>query len=240
MENNTLEYLKIYNYGNKVRLGNLNDGGYVITHLLGGYDCYISAGVSDEESFSRDFINLYKMNIYNSYAFDGTISEYPRRYTDKINFVRKNISPFLTQNTANLSNLISMYNNIFLKMDIEGSEYPWILSLSREQLTKFKQITIEFHGINDDSWGTNFNDKVTCFKKLSETHYPIHIHGNNYSGTTMVNGLPIPDVVEITYINKIFVNKQLLPNKMPLPCKIDRPNCSSKPDFNLCFKPFVN
>ena len=113
MENNILEYLKIYEYGNKVRLGNLNgDGGYVITHVSDSYDCYISAGVSDEESFSRDFINLYKMNKHNSYAFDGTILHYPTHYTNKINFVRKNISPFLTQNTVNLSNLTLTYDKI--------------------------------------------------------------------------------------------------------------------------------
>lgn len=49
------------------------DGGYVIGELLGNYDCYISAGIGWDESFSRDFINRYNMNKYNSYGFDGTI-----------------------------------------------------------------------------------------------------------------------------------------------------------------------
>jgi len=238
--NNILEFLKVYNYGNKLRLGNFNDGGYVIAHVFDGYDCYISAGVSNEESFSRDFINLYNMNRSNSYAFDGTILSYPKQYTRKINFIRKNIAPYSSKKTANLSNLISMYNNIFLKMDIEGAEYPWLLSLSNEQLQKFKQITMEFHGINDDSWGTNYNDKIQCFKKLSETHYLIHIHANNYDSVTTLDGKPIPNVVELTYINKSFVNEDLPPNKMPMPCKLDRPNNLLKPDINLCFEPFVN
>ena len=125
-------------------------------------------------------------------------------------------------------------------MDIEGAEYPWLLSLSNEQLQKFKQITMEFHGINDDSWGTNYNDKIQCFKKLSETHYLIHIHANNYDSVTTLDGKPIPNVVELTYINKSFVNEDLPPNKMPMPCKLDRPNNLLKPDINLCFEPFFN
>ena len=68
---NTLE---VYNFDKKFRLGVNEDGGYVIGELYGGYDCYISAGVSNEESFSRDFINKYHMNEYNSFAFDGTIN----------------------------------------------------------------------------------------------------------------------------------------------------------------------
>jgi hypothetical protein len=235
-----LEYLKVYDYGKKLRLGNGFDGGYVISHFDDGYDCYISAGVSDEESFSRDFINLYKMNKTNSYAFDGTINNYPINYTRNITFVKKNIATYSSKKTGNLSKLIDRYNNIFLKMDIEGHEYPWLSSLTNEQLQKFKQITLEFHGINDDSWGTTFNDKVECFKKLSETHYLIHIHANNYDTTTNVGGKNIPNVIEVTYINKALVSEELSPNKMPMPCRLDKPNCTSRPDINLCFEPFVN
>jgi|DEB0MinimDraft_6_1074348.scaffolds.fasta_scaffold104597_2 hypothetical protein len=78
--------LQVYNWDKKCRLGSKNDGGYVIGLCEGNYDCYISAGVSNEESFSRDFILKYNMNKLNSYAFDGTITDYPYKYTDKITF----------------------------------------------------------------------------------------------------------------------------------------------------------
>ena len=69
---NNLELLHVYNFDRKCRLGSINDGGYVLAELDGEYDCYISAGISYEESFSRDFINKYNMNEYNSFGFDGT------------------------------------------------------------------------------------------------------------------------------------------------------------------------
>jgi len=232
----TLNYLKIYEFSNKIRLGINSDGGYVIADI-DNYDFYISAGVSTEESFSRDFINKYKMKRENCAAFDGTINKYPKEYTDKIIFYKRNISSSNRPGFANLNFFTNKYNNIFLKMDIESSEYEWIKSLSNNQLNKFKQIVIEFHGINDDSWNVNLNDKIECFKKLTETHYPIHIHGNNHGKTTD----NIPDTIEVTYLRKdLFKNEPEL-NKTSLPIKnLDFPNNKELNDYDLNFAPFVN
>lgn len=234
---NYLEYIKIYQYYDKKRLGINADGGYVIGLLDGNYDFYISAGVSNEESFSRDFIEMYNMNKSNSAAFDGTIKNYPYKYTNKITFYKRNIAPYKNNENANLSYFMDNYNDIFLKMDIEGAEYPWLLSLSEQQLRKFKQIVIEFHGINDDGWNTTLNDKIKVFNKLSTTHYAIHIHGNNCAGLTN----KIPDVVEITYIRKDAINYVPMLNSTILPISgLDFPNNFYKPDFSLNFYPFVN
>ena len=86
---NNLDLLKVYNFNKKNRCGSNNDGGYVFAELEGEYDLYISAGISNEESFSRDFINKYNMSEYNSFGFDGTIDKYPYEYTKNISFVKK-------------------------------------------------------------------------------------------------------------------------------------------------------
>jgi hypothetical protein len=232
-----LDYLSVFNYPNKKRFGNNSDGGYVIGLLNGNYDCYISAGVSNEESFSRDFIKYYNMNKTNSFAFDGTITNYPTEYTKEITFIKKNINSFFDKKHVNLLYFMRNYKNIFLKMDIEGSEYNWILNTSKNDLLSFKQIVMEFHGINDNSWGTTYNDKINCFKKLTNTHYIIHIHGNNYSGQT--NG--IPDVIEVTFIRKDCFDVYPELNKINLPIlDLDFPCNISVKDYNLSFPPFVN
>ena len=61
---------KVYQFDDKIRLGCKTDGGYVIGIINEDYDCYISAGISNEESFSRDFINKYNMTEENSFGFD--------------------------------------------------------------------------------------------------------------------------------------------------------------------------
>jgi hypothetical protein len=177
------------------------------------------------------------MNKHNCAAFDGTINNYPHHYTKKITFYKRNISPYKDSTNSNLSYFTDNYNNIFLKMDIEGAEYPWLLSLSEDQLYKFKQIVIEFHGINDDSCNTKLEDKINCLNKLSNTHYAIHIHGNNYGG--VINN--IPNVVEITYIRKNEINGEPKLNNTVLPIhNLDFPNNLNNPDFDLNFPPFVN
>ena len=233
---NNLELLQVYNFDKKVRCGTNYDGGYVLAELDGEYDCYISAGIGDDESFSRDFINKYNMNEYNCFGFDATIQNYPYHYTKKISFIKKNIKSFNDDNNSNLSFLIDKYTNIFLKMDIEGGEYPWLLSLEESQLSKFKQIVIEFHGITNDSWNCNYNDKVKCLSKLSKTHYIVHAHGNCY-GKVYNN---IPDTIELTYVNKNYFNLVPELNTQPLPiANLDFPNDFNSVDINLNFYPFV-
>jgi hypothetical protein len=232
-----LEYLKVFYFQTKCRLGNTSDGGYVIGMINGEYDCYISAGVSNEESFSRDFIIQYNMNENNSFAFDGTITNYPVNYTKDISFIKKNINNFFDEKNDNLESYMKQYKNIFLKMDIEGSEYNWLLNTDEKYLNTFKQIVMEFHGINDSSWGATYQQKIECFRKLSNTHYLIHIHGNNHSG----HKNNIPDVVEATFIRKDYFDNKPELNKINLPIRgLDFPCFNKKSDYNLSFPPFVN
>jgi hypothetical protein len=235
---NRLEILNVYQYDlkKKFRLGVIGDGGYVLCELDGGYDCYISAGVSNEESFSRDFINKYDMNETNSFAFDATINDFPYDYTKKITFIKKNIGDINNHDTSNLIELCNKYNNIFLKMDVEGAEYPWLKCLSETNLNSIKQLVVEFHCLNNNSCGTTMVDKFKCLQKLNNTHYLVHAHGNNCG--SILNG--IPETLELTFVNKnMFDNKPEL-NTTPLPVpNLDYPNGGS-PDYNLNLKPFVN
>jgi hypothetical protein len=234
---NHLEYLVVKDFKNKKRYGVNSDGGYVIAELDGSYDLYISAGISYEESFSRDFINNYNMNKNNSYGFDGTINNYPYQYTDKINFIKKNIGNTNNENNTDLIEYINDYNNIFLKMDIEGGEYPWLLQMNETYLKKFKQIVIEFHGITSNEWNCHYNHKVKCLEKLSKTHYIVHAHGNNYGPVKN----SIPDVIELTYVNKNYFDAEPELNNQPLPSnELDYPNYLRREDIDLNFYPFVH
>ena len=233
---NRLDLLEVYEFNTKLRYGQNGDGGYVIGQLKTPYDCYISAGVSDEESFSRDFIESVNFTRENSFAFDGTIESYPYRYTEKITFIKKNIGATNDTHTTNLSFLTDKYSNIFLKMDIEGGEFPWLLSLTQTTLNKFKQIVIELHGILDNSWGSSYSNKVKCLEKFKATHYLIHAHGNSGAGTTN----SIPNVIELTFVRKDYFTEIPRLNTQPLPIKnLDYPNSWTDNEINLTMYPFV-
>lgn len=107
------KFLTVYNFEKKLRYGSRGDGGYVIGALPGTYDCYISAGVGDEESFSRDFIKFNNMSSENSYAFDGSVADFPWQFTSDITFMKKYIIC-----PEDLAFLTDKYDDIFVKMDI--------------------------------------------------------------------------------------------------------------------------
>jgi hypothetical protein len=241
------DIFKVYNYENKIRLGSNYDNGYVIGDLDKNYDCYISVGISQEDSFTVSFTDRYNLNINDCWAFDGTINELPLNIKDKIQFVKKNVGSFNNEKNTNLHYLFDKYNNIFLKMDIEGCEWEWIKCMDEEKINKISQIVIEFHGITNVSWHNNFTfdcfnttieEKINCLEKMSKTHYLIHAHGNN-ADKIVYNG--IPNVIELTYINKKYFNEIPCLNINPLPNKeLDKPNEINMPDIDLNFYPFVN
>ena len=248
-----LDLLRVYHFdtSKKIRLGVNTDGGYVIADIGGAegaeggaYDCYISAGVSNEESFTRDFLERYSsscsLNETNCFAFDGTVQAYPTLHADKVTFIKKNIGGKEMDDASetNLLFLLNKYSRVFLKMDIEGGEYPWLMRMTADDLRKIKQLVIEFHGITDSGWGCSFDTKWECIKKLSDTHYFVHAHGNNYSH--VASG--IPDVIELTCIEKSYFSEGApMLNRVSLPIAgLDFSNCSGRCDIDLNAYPFVS
>lgn len=235
-----LKYLEVYEFKNKKRYGNKYDGGYVIGILNeNNYDCYISAGIGREDSFTRDFMSDHlNLNEFNSFAIDGSIEMYPYEFTTNISFIKKMVSYKNDPTNTNLNTLFETYNNIFLKMDIEMGEYDWINFLKIQDLSKIKQIVIEFHEINNNLI-YDYTYKTKALQKLSETHYLVHAHGNIYGGITN----NIPNIIELTYIRKdCFESKPKL-NTQLLPIKnLDFSNNRYKQnmDYNLHSYPFVS
>jgi hypothetical protein len=226
---------KLFYYGKKERFGILSDGGYVVANLdndspNSGYDCYISCGVSNEESFTRDFLARYNIPKEDCYAFDGTIHDYPWYYTTNIQFYRINIGPENTHETFNLHNILRKYRNVFVKMDIEGSEYPWIFSLPEDCLKNIRQLVIEYHGVLDDEYGNTKDMKSVCHEKMDLYHYAVHIHANNY-GKVYENR--IPHVIEVSYVRKTDVGElERSSETLPIP-GLDYPNWRVVQDFDL-------
>ena len=214
----------------KKRIGKDYDGGYIIAEIpFVKYTTLIAGGILNDISFEEEFIKKYPNT--QAYAFDGTINNLPKE-NNKITFIKKNIGFENNEDTTNLHDIINVNSRIFIKMDIEGGEIPWITSLNDEQMNKFEQIVMEFH------WP--FSDKeIDVFDKINKNHYLIHFHGNNNGGVRNHNGVIIPNVFECTYLHKkYFINIPEL-NKELIPSNLDMKNTSND-EIYINYPPFVN
>lgn len=213
--------------GSKIRLGSYGDGGYIISDEFNNYDFLLSGGFDNNLSFEKDFIKKYNVKCD---IFDKEISKID--VPDGINFINK----YIDKNT--LKPYFQIYDNMFLKLDIEGSEYEVFANLSRNEMKKIKQMTIEFHYILE-------KDKLNILNKINNTHWLIHVHPNTCSNIynlewidtfDKIHNIKLPDILEMTFI----LRDHLELNNDELPCNLDMKNGESHRDnIDLNYYPFV-
>ncbi|OIN91138.1 MAG: hypothetical protein AUJ20_12010 [Comamonadaceae bacterium CG1_02_60_18] len=121
--------------------------------------------------------------------------------------------------------------DLLLQMDIEGWEYPTLLSTSEETLKKFRIIVLELHDI--ESWGHPhfFRIAEAFFAKLLTHFYVVHNHPNNFCGKINLGGFESPRVIEITLLRKD--RSDVLGFCSQFPHHLDVPNVKKYPDFPL-------
>ena len=130
----------------------------------------------------------------------------------------------------NIKETLNNYKDIFMKLDIEGGEYDVFSKMSIDEIKNIKQLVIELHD----------NRNMTIFDKLRDTHYLVHIHGNNYSSIDIINNIIVPKVYECTFIRKDTVDNELPFNDIYLPKEnIDMRNNPNVQDILLHTYPYV-
>ena len=212
--------------------------------MPGQYDLFISGGVSDDISFEQHFLNLYP-NL-KCYAFDGTVNSLPTN-DNRITFIKKNLGKYDSPNTTNLKTYMNSFENIFMKIDIEGHEFRLFPELE-SYMSKIKQLVLEIHtpddikihpiyykGLEDIDHQFMFN----MFAMINKTHTLVHVHANNGCKSHVYDEVILPNVFECTFIRNDFVIDKV-PNKRTLPLTIDMKNIPFKSDYFINYYPFVN
>jgi hypothetical protein len=117
---------------------------------------------------------------------------------------------------------------VFVKMDIEGSEYRVIDELlARTQ--HIAALTIEFHEV--DIAPDLFNATIA---KIKRDFHIVHIHGNNMGGLAPFH---FPMSPEITFLHKSFFRSPPTPSRLKYPiARLDRPNHPDLPEFGFEFR----
>lgn len=229
-----------------LRIGRDNDGGYLVEKKsLLNSKFLVGMGLFDDWSFEKDFVSLNKAGVH---VYDHTVNKsfwvsYYRnllqmlrykfrriqlkkmlKYVEYRCFFRnkKHYKECIGRDTS-LKKVMSRINSfpVFLKIDIEGSEYQ-ILDELILYSNSISGLVIEFHDVNI------FLDKICKFISDFDLQL-VHIHGNNYGGQALI-GYPL--VMEMTF------SKDPIPirDKEPIfPHTLDMPNKFGAQELNLEF-----
>jgi hypothetical protein len=215
----------------KIRIGSLGDGGYVVPDDLAGISHVISIGIGQEVSFDLHFARL---NIP-VYQYDPTVSGPPIAHPS-FNFNRLAWSEADSEQSVTLTSMLNKHsltetNDVILKFDVEGAEWGAINATSVETLKHFRLIVCELHGLQGLA-NAPFLERATEFLTLLTVyHTVVHVHANNCCGMSLVDGIPVPAVMELTLLRND--RSEFLPCTDPIPGPLDYPNMTDRPDLML-------
>jgi hypothetical protein len=216
----------------KVRIGADGDGGYVMTSRSRDSNLVISIGIGDQVSFDLALAEGGARVL----QFDHTIAGAPVDHPN-ISFHRQGWGPHDEGQLVCLRTMMAMADwsdarHPILKFDTEGAEWASLDVAESTDLERFEVIAGEFHGFQSLMHRDYFSLTRRVLEKLSITHHPIHLHANNATGIVLVHGVPIPPLLEITFLRKtsgIFGAH----STEPIPGPLDRPNLADRPDICL-------
>ena len=230
-----LEQLVPYNvegFEEKIRLGNLSDGGYVIPKkALSTIDAAYCYGIDYHIDFEEDLIKRVNIPIR---FYDHTVRalplEHPKFYFKKQGIAEEKYGPFDTFEN-HLKENGDGAKKIMLKMDIEGFEWRIIYDIVEKFSDNISVLIMEIHRLYRYEKIIKY---IKTLKKINSKFTLIHLHGNNNSEIFKFANFNISSVLELTFINNKFAaKKNILP--YALPSKYDYPNIAGKKDIVFDF-----
>ena len=211
-------------------------------------DVLVGLGISDDWSFEEDFRNFKNVPVYaydasiDEKVFLKNFVKSLPKLNNPIFILKKlktifsylkffsktevtHIKKFVGFNSHS-TNHISMqkvfekikYTNIFLKIDIEGSEYRILETLLLHQ-SRICGLVIEFHDIDLHL------DKIERFIRDFSLNL-VHIHANNFGDLILESSMPL--VLELTFSKYSSASA-----KRSLPHKLDNPNSNKYEEIQL-------
>lgn len=219
----------------KIRIGNPYDGGYVVPATALECDAVLSIGVGHDVSFDLVLANQGARILQFDHTVDGVPVSHSNFMFEKKGWGVRTEGEFLCFDDILARLQLLSPKRAMLKFDIEGAEYELFETIKPEQLAFFDVIACEVHDFDKLADPVFFDLVRKTFEKLTFHHTPVHLHANNYQSFVLVEGVPIPKVLEVSFLRKDLDSFSGLSTD-PIPGPLDRPNHPYLPD--LCMNPF--
>jgi len=118
---------------------------------------------------------------------------------------------------------------VFIKMDIEGSEYE-VLKGIKPWVSRITGMAIEFHDT-----GLRRAEFLCLVRQIMQDFQVVHFHGNNCAGLSSDN---LPESIEITFLSRLHFSVNSMETVQSLPrAGLDMPNDPKRMDPEFFFAP---
>lgn len=220
-------------HSKKIRIGPPVDGGYVLPEIvLDQCSALFTYGVGGDTRFEEEFSKIYNKPAY---LFDHTVGT-PHLATIDSNITFKPEGLGFGEKCKDFLEHYNEFNiqqDVFLKIDIEGGEFDYFLNCDIAGIaSKTTGLNIEFHWIDNLELRNKFEQ---ILDKLNEHFVLSHLHGNNWAERFPLDGHMVPIVMELTFVNRKYV-QQAEPDCQKYPIEgLDYPNRHNAKDYDLTF-----
>lgn len=215
----------------KFRAGASADGGYVMLDALHVGQIGYSIGIGGDVSWDIEMGERGLLIFQYDHTVDGPPATHPNFRFHKTELAVTDGNEKLSLLSAIHANGHVAHDDMILKMDIEGAEWEILDTISNDILARFTQILLEIHDLGrleEPDWRARAN---RVFAKIGATHACIHVHGNNWGRLCVVGGIPLPDVLELSFARRDIGT--IVPSDELFPTSLDFPNNPRNHDFFL-------
>ncbi len=213
---------------------NYTDGHYLMAKNFKKNQIAYSFGINNDVSWDSAMVD----KGYQVFMYDHTICNLPYE-KEGFNYFKQGIAgtPSADGMLNTLENFIktnghSGKTGMILKMDVEGAEWDFLDTVQVKTLRQFDQIILELHNLVRACGQDDIIKRLNALNKLNKTHQIVHLHANNTGYILQMNGHTIPDVLEVTYVNRERYNT-FEPKELVLPIPEDIPCDKNREDINL-------
>jgi hypothetical protein len=216
----------------KIRLGNKHDGGYIFIDDFAPISAVISCGISNDVTCDVALADLGKDILQYDHTVEGPPVNHPR-----FHFHKQAIDAFRT-----IPGSVPLWEatnaageptkpDLLLKIDIDGGEWETFANFPTETMKRFRQIICEFHWCSRLIDQAYYSQCLRAITNIREQFFPTHLHANNFVPFANVMGVAVPEVFEVTFLNKEFYRPAQRQKRAPT--DVDNPNNPDAPDLYL-------
>ena len=169
------------------------DGVYVVpVNAINNSKFLISGGIETNNEFEIELANLGMTGI----QIDNSIDSPPEDHKN-LSFKRATLGG---KDGILIDDLLKSFDPTtqgVLKLDIEGSEYETLSEV--ESFQRFTTIILELHNLHKIVDNHFWDIFKSILDKFAQNHSVVFLAPNNCCGFSIIGGVPIPNVVEVTW-----------------------------------------